>query len=340
MSAVIVALALSLFGVFTINVSIGGLGAGTGGEGLAGSFFNGVLATVLATPCTAPFLGTALGFAFAQPAAAVVGLFLAIGAGMAAPYAVLAARPGWLRLLPRPGAWMGRFEQGMGFLMLGTVVWLLWVLGKQVGADGVVWTCAFLLVVAVAVWIPGQWADLRSSRRRRVLAWAVAGLLVAAGTQLLVLPLLRADRALAAAGLPDKDELPWEPFSQARVEQLLRAGRQPVLLVFTAEWCWTCKVNERTVLADAAVQARMRALDLAVVRADWTSRNPQITSLLAAFGRSGRPPVRALPRRRSRGAVGLARAAHHRHHAEVSRPGRWPGGRRRPALSGAVTTWR
>ncbi len=289
MAAVIFALALSLFELFAIDLGLAGPGPAARREGPLGSFANGVLATVLATPCTAPFLGTALGFAFTQPPATVLGIFLAIGAGMALPYLALALRPAWRRWLPRPGPWLGRFRQGMGFVLLGTVVWLLWVVGKQLGAEGVTRTVGFLLVAAVALWIPGQWVDLRSARRRRRLAWLAAVLLIAGGARFLLHPVLQAEYTLAAAPARRGDPLPWEPFARARVEELLRAAQRPVLLVFTADWCWTCKVNERTVLADERVGARLQELDVALVRADWTRRDPEITALLAAFGRAGVP---------------------------------------------------
>lgn len=287
MSALIFALGLSLFGVFTVQLpGLHRIGAQAQGEGGMGSFLNGILATVLATPCTAPFLGTAMGFAFAQSGPVVLGIFLASGAGMALPYLVLALQPGWTRLLPRPGAWMERFEQGMGFLLMGTVLWLLWVLGKQLGMEAVIWTGAFLLGLGLACWIVGQWIDLSSSTARRWLAWGLAALLVAASYRLFLHPLLQEQHQLSTA--PQTDELAWQEFSAERVETLVRSGR-PVFIDFTAEWCWTCKVNERTVLTSEALHRKFAELDVALVKADWTSRNPQITALLQAFGRSGVP---------------------------------------------------
>ena len=282
MSALVFALALSLFGVYEILLPgtsrLGGIG---GREGLTGSFLNGALATILATPCTAPFLGTALGFAFAQPAAVVVAVFLAIGAGMALPYGVLAIEPAWIRRLPKPGPWLVRFKQLMGFLLLATVLWLLWVLGKQTGVEGVVWTGAFLLGLGLACWVWGQWGSFQHPTRSKRAARVAALGLVVGSYAVFVHPLLTAEQTAAPA-------LDWQPFSAARVEELVASG-QMVFIDFTAEWCWTCKVNEQAVLAQPVVRKRFAALEVALVQADWTNRNPEITQLLRAFGRSGVP---------------------------------------------------
>jgi thiol:disulfide interchange protein/DsbC/DsbD-like thiol-disulfide interchange protein len=281
-------LGLSLFGVVTIRLpgstaSFGGL---ADGESAGSSFFNGVLATVLATPCTAPFLGAALGFAFSQPALTVGAIFFAAGLGMAMPYLVLAWFPGWMRFLPKPGAWMERFKQGMGFLLMATVLWLMWILGKQLGMEAVVWTGAFLLCLALGAWVLGSWVDLRSSGGQRLAAWATALLLAVVGYAIFLRPLLVQTTTDSATTVITDGE--WEAFNVDRVEQHIAAGRT-VFIDFTAEWCWTCKVNERTVLADADVRARFRQLDVVLVKADWTSRNSEITDLLRTFGRSGVP---------------------------------------------------
>ena len=288
MAGLVFALGLSLFGVFTVQLPgmQGNLAGLADRGGLAGSFFNGVLATILATPCTAPFLGTALGFAFAQPGAVVWLVFLAIGGGMSLPYILLALEPRWMQFIPRPGAWMDRFKQVMGFLLMATVLWLLWVLGKQVGMEGVIWTGAFLLSLALGCWLVGSFIDLASGRRRRLIVWGAAGATVAAAYFVLLDPLFRTEAELAAQ--PQGEKIVWLDFSPARVEALLAEGR-PVFIDFTAEWCWTCKVNERVVLADAAVRAKFAAHDFALVKADWTDGDPEITQLLRAFGRSGVP---------------------------------------------------
>jgi len=288
LTGLIFVLALSLFGLLTITLpgtrtNLGGLAES---HGLTGSFFNGVLATILATPCTAPFLGSALGFAFTQPGGVTLAIFVATGMGMALPYLVLAAEPGWMRSIPKPGPWMEHFKQGMGFLLMATVLWLLWVLGKQLGVEAVIWTAAFLLCLALAFWIPGQWTDLRSSSRQRMWAWSAAVVVIAGGYLLFLHPLLQQERQLNS-GLPEQGES-WQSFSIERVEELVLGGNH-VFIDFTAEWCWTCKVNKRTVLDGEAVQARFDELGVQRVRADWTNRNPEITAFLRSFGRSGVP---------------------------------------------------
>ena len=288
MSALVFALALSLFGVYEIllPVSSSNLGGLPEREGLLGSFLNGVLATILATPCTAPFLGTALGFAFAQTAGVVVAIFAAIGVGMALPYVVLALKPDWMELIPKPGPWMVRFKQLMGFLLVATVLWLLWVLGNQVGVEGVIWTSTFLLVLSVACWVWGQWGGIQYSRRSRWIVRLVVLALLAGGYGFLLHPVLVTERKLAVE--PTAGALAWQPFSIMGVEELVASGRM-VFIDFTAEWCWTCKVNERVVLAQDQVRDKFAEHNVALVKADWTNRNPEITRLLQAFGRSGVP---------------------------------------------------
>ena len=286
MAALVFALGLSLFGVFTLNVRVSGE-LSASGEGLLGSFSNGVLATILATPCTAPFLGTALGFAFSQSGPVVVLIFAAIGVGMALPYLLLALKPGWMRWLPAPGPWMEWFKQLMGFLLMGTVVWLLWVLGNQLGLEGVIWTISFLLVLGLACWMIGSWIDLRTNRIKRRFVWGLSLMLVVTAYVVLLQPILQTERAWAMAEGGHRGQV-WQPYTPERLDRLLAEGRI-VFIDFTAEWCWTCKINERAVLEDAEVRARFAELDVAMVKADWTNRNPEITRLLRSFGRSGVP---------------------------------------------------
>jgi thiol:disulfide interchange protein len=289
MAALIFVLGLSLFGVFTVQLpgtqgSFGGLADGESG---LSSFLNGILATILATPCTAPFLGAALGFAFAQEAGAIVTIFAAIGVGMALPYIALALQPGWMRFLPRPGAWMEAFKQFMGFMLMATVLWLLWVLGKQLGMEAVVWTGAFLLVLAVGAWIIGTWIDLRSSTGRRLGAWVLALGLSFAAYLLFVHPVLATMEAWEE-GEVVSDEMDWQAFSSAKLEELIAQNRL-IFVDFTAEWCLTCKVNERMILTQKRVRDKFIELDVALVKADWTRPNKQIKALLNSFGRSGVP---------------------------------------------------
>ena len=287
MAVLVFALGLSLFGVFSVSLPAGG-GFGAPREGLLGSFSNGVLATILATPCTAPFLGTALGFAFSQPGPVVVLIFAAIGAGMALPYLVLALNPHWMRWIPAPGQWMERFKQLMGFLLMGTVVWLLWVLGNQLGLEGVISTITFLVVLGMACWMIGSWINLRTSRVKRRFVWGLSLMLVLTAYVGLLHPMLVKERTWTGTGEREDRDQVWQPYTQERLERLLAEDRT-VFIDFTAEWCWTCKINERAVLERAEVRARFAELDVALLKADWTNRNPQITRLLRSFGRSGVP---------------------------------------------------
>ncbi len=304
MSALVFAFGLSLFGVFEIRLP-GAAVAGVSsviaqqeqdkGKGYASSFAEGVFATILATPCTAPFLGSALGFAFVQPTGIILLIFAAVAFGMALPYLLLTARPAWQRFLPKPGAWMETAKQFMGFLMMATLLWLLYILGKQLGMEGVIWTGAFLLVIGLACWLIGRFATLTASRAAVWTTWVVAAVLVVSGYYLFIGALLDARAAItgtpaatSSTGAAASDEVAWETFSLPLLESRLQKG-SPVFLDFTAEWCLTCKVNERTIIADRRVQEKLRSSGIVTIKADWTNRNPDITRMLAKFGRSGVP---------------------------------------------------
>jgi thiol:disulfide interchange protein DsbD len=300
MSAIVFAFGLSLFGVYEVRVpgaAIAGVGSvvakqAGAGKGYGASFWEGVFATVLATPCTAPFLGSALGFAFSQSWWTILLIFTAVAFGMALPYLLLTMRPAWMKYLPKPGAWMETAKQFMGFLMMATLLWLLFVLGKQLGVEGVIWTCAFLLCLGISCWLVGRFATLTATRTRSLLIWSAAVLLAAGGYWLFLENVLDVRHALAGPPFPaavtGEGGVPWEPFSLSTLEEKLQEGK-PVFLDFTAEWCLTCKVNERTVLADRDVVSKLRTEGLVAMKADWTNRNPEITHLLQKFGRSGVP---------------------------------------------------
>jgi len=296
MSAVVMAFGLSLFGVFEVQlpasatIGLSGLVTKVGEQGNSGlgSFGEGVFATVLATPCTAPILGTALGFAFAQPATIILLMFFTVAAGMAFPYLILTLRPAWMKVLPKPGEWMVTAKQFMGFLMMATLIWLLYVLGKQLGMEAVIWTGAFLLTVGIACWIVGRFATLTASRPRFALAWVMAILVLAGGWALFEQPVLEAKNLVAGTGEMESDGIRWEKFSLVSLDRHLTEGRA-VFIDFTAEWCLTCKVNEKTVLAQDDVIGKFRESGIIAMKADWTSRNPDVTSLLTKFGRSGVP---------------------------------------------------
>lgn len=255
--------------------------AGSSG-GLAGSFFQGVFATLLATPCTAPFLGSALGFAFSQSAAVIFGMFAAVALGMALPYLLLSASPGWLKWVPRPGAWMERLKQFMAFPLFATLVWIFSILGGQRGIDGVVWFCAFLLCLGFACWLLGSFCGpLVLTLRRAVVLALIVCTLVGGGWYFL-------GKKFAQVGLTASDRLEWVPFSEARVQAELAAGRS-VFVDFTADWCITCKFNERTAIDTPAIRALLKEKNITPIKADWTNANPEITRALKSFGSVGVP---------------------------------------------------
>ena len=287
MSAVLLVFALNLFGVFEITLPAAaatGLLGWSSREGYAGSFFQGVFATVLATPCTAPYLGTALGFAFTQSAAIILLMFLAIAVGMSAPYLLLSAQPAWLRFVPRPGPWMVRVKQFMGFLLLATLLFLLWVIGVARGADAAIWVSAFLLALSIGCWMLGSFSTPTASRTQRSLVLVLILLLVLGSGFYFIGQKFTATKT-AATNLTKGD---WIAFSPERLQSELAAGRT-VFVDFTAAWCITCKFNEAAVLESATVKSAFERYGVVKMKADWTNANPVITKTLKQFGRVGVP---------------------------------------------------
>ncbi len=279
-SAVVFVFALNLLGVFEVVLpgrATGGLASMGSRDGLGGSFFQGMFATLLATPCTGPFLGTALGFAFAQSAGVILAMFGAVALGMALPYLLLAARPGWMKFLPRPGAWMERLKQFMAFPLFATLLWLLFVIGQQNEVATVIWIGSFLLCLGLAGWIYGAFCGPGGGGRSRGVAVALTALVAVGGGWW----------SLGNAFAAEEEEF-WQPFTQARVDELLAEGR-PVFIDFTADWCLICKYNERTVLDLPQVRAEFEARGVVPIKADWTSADPEITAALKEFGRVGVP---------------------------------------------------
>ncbi len=284
--ALLVAFAANLFGAFEIGFDATRAAAvGAQATGARRSFFEGLLAVVLATPCTAPFLGTAVGFAFAASAPVIFAVFAAIGLGLAAPYLAVTLVPGAARLLPRPGAWMLHVRRALGFALLATVVWLCWILGRSLGADAMALLLAFLLAVGVASWLFGA---LQAARREGGVRGAAIALVVLCAAALFALPLDAANSDASSAQVAPTDTLAFQRFDPPAVAAELDRGR-PVFVYFTADWCLTCKVNERLVLADARVHAEVERLRVAAFKADWTRPDEQIRAELARFGRAGVP---------------------------------------------------
>jgi thiol:disulfide interchange protein DsbD len=265
-------LGLSLAGQFEFGLSLTSAGGGLAQkQGFAGSFFTGVLATVVATPCMGPLMGAAVGFALAQPAWLTFVVFTALGLGLALPYLALSMQPQWTSILPKPGAWMETLKQLTAVPLFGTAIWLTWVYAHLYAGDGVdrmTWLLAGFLVLAIAGWVLGRWPAKWAS--------GIAAVLLIAGA--IALPLRK----------PAVETLTWQPYTEASFAAA-RATGDPVFIDFTAAWCLSCQVNERAVLRSKDVDELLVKDHVVLLKADWTQYDPVITRELAAVGRSGVP---------------------------------------------------
>jgi thiol:disulfide interchange protein DsbD len=288
LSVIVLVFALNLFGVFEVSLPQSftrSLLSTSERKDLVGSFFQGVFATVLATPCTAPFLGTALGFAFTQSSVIILAIFIAIAAGMSAPYLLLSAQPAWLRFLPRPGPWMVHVKQFMGFLLLATLLFLLYVLGAQRGLEGAIWASCFLLVISVACWMKGAFiVPTATAMKRSVVLVLILLLVLGSGVYFIGNKFQSATIASADSQIHGD----WQPFTPERLQTELEQGRT-VFVDFTAAWCLTCKFNEASVLEAQDVREAFQRHAIVKLKADWTNGDPMITKLLQKFGRPGVP---------------------------------------------------
>ncbi len=273
-------LALNIAGFFEVGMLVpGNLAAFEARNPYLNSFASGVLAVVIAAPCTAPFMGAALGYALAQPAGESLAVFAALGFGMSLPYLLLAWFPGWLKHLPRPGPWMVWLKQLLAIPLAATVIWLGWVLAQQSGVDAFARLLFVLLLVAVAVWCSRQRLMPRALSR----ALALAAIACAGWT---AVPLV--DDATASTSASPVQTGDWQPWSRERLETLVQGG-QPVFVDFTAAWCVSCQANKKLVLEREDVLRAFTERKVVLLRADWTRRDPEITAALSAFGRNGVP---------------------------------------------------
>jgi thiol:disulfide interchange protein/DsbC/DsbD-like thiol-disulfide interchange protein len=283
----LLAVGLNLSGVFEVGGGLAGVGDNlTQGDSYSASFFTGVLATLVATPCSAPFMAPAVGAALTQAPFNALCIFAALGVGISLPFVLLSFAPGMRRVLPKPGAWMDTLKQVFAFPVYATAAWLLWVVAQETSPFGLGAALAGSILIALAAWSFQKSRSTAGGGKVTVIATAVISLLLA-----LVLPVRFADVAAAAPGAttqarPGVDE--WQPYSAAKVAELNAAGR-PLLVNFTASWCLTCLVNERNAFSDAAVQDTFRDKKVTLMKGDWTNRDPAITKALAAFGRAGVP---------------------------------------------------
>jgi thiol:disulfide interchange protein/DsbC/DsbD-like thiol-disulfide interchange protein len=288
LSILLLVFALSLFGVFEIGSSAGKIGGKLEQKnGNFGAILSGVAATVLATPCTAPFMGSALGFAITQPTFITLGVFTSLGLGMAFPYLLLSIFPQWLKFIPKPGNWMNTLKQFMGFLLLATIVWLAWVLSIQAGSDAVIGLLAGLLIAGLAGWIFGRWGSIINKKYSRLTATIISVLLITFSVYLA--NSFVSDTPTKSYILEKTDSLlPWEKFSQNRLDELIANGDR-VFIDFTAAWCLSCQVNEKIALNIPKVVNKFDELNVTPLKADWTSRDQEITKALSRFGRNSVP---------------------------------------------------
>jgi thiol:disulfide interchange protein len=279
---------LNLSGVFEVGGRLAGVGQGLVARGgTTGAFFTGVLAVIVATPCTAPFMAAALGFALSQPAPATFAVLLAMGLGLALPYLALSFTPALQRLLPRPGAWMDRLRQFLAFPMYASAVWMIWVLTQQTGSDGVLYALGGMILIAFAIWLLRlNGGASRGTWVRRGLAAAAVLLAFAATLKLDDAPAT----AASASGGPTSgvNFEGWERFSRARMAEAVAAGK-PVFVDFTAAWCITCLVNERVALETPAAKKAFEQAGVVKLKGDWTNRDDEITAVLKEVGRAGVP---------------------------------------------------
>jgi thiol:disulfide interchange protein DsbD len=300
LTTLVMLVALNLFGVFEVNLSGRALDAAGGlasKHGAAGAFFNGMLATMLATPCTAPFLSIALGFAFAQRAPVILLMFLAVGVGLAAPYVVLSWNPAWLKFLPKPGAWMEKFKIAMGFPMLATAVWLFNLAAGSYGKS-VLWLGVFLVLVAFAAWIFGEF--VQRGRTRKGVALVIVLILLIGGYAFALENQLNWREPITMSDTTDSlkespDGIAWQRWSPEAVAKARSEGR-PVIVDFTADWCLTCQVNKKTSIEIPSVRAKLKERNAVTLLGDYTHFPENISTELNHFNRAGVPLVLVYPK--------------------------------------------
>jgi thiol:disulfide interchange protein DsbD len=287
MAGLLFFLGLSLAGQFEIGLTLTSAGGSLAQkQGYTGSFFTGVLAVVVATPCTAPFMGAAVGYALAQSAAVTFAVFTALALGLAAPYVALTLQPAWTRLLPKPGAWMEVLRQAVAVPIFGTVIWLAWVLAQTYGAAVLAALLVGFLLLAIAGWFLGRWPAKRwATVVAAVILLGVIAISVVAPNELAdASSTSHGDRLIVVAGTPGI----WEPWTAEVVARYQAQGR-PVFVDFTASWCLSCQVNERVALEQSQVQQAFKDANVALLKADWTQHDDAIAQALSGLGRSGVP---------------------------------------------------
>lgn len=289
LTGILFLLGLSLFGVFEMGTSLIALGNQTSSSSsspMASSFMSGVLATLVATPCTGPLLGPALGFAMTLPPLTALSIFTSMGLGMASPYLLFSAFPSLIRFLPKPGNWMIIFKQLMGFLMMGTVVWLMWVFGAQTDSMAVFVLLASLLVIAFGAWIFGKWATPTRRKLTRMIATGLSLVIFFVGGAAAI-GVAKQDRTTTEVTTVQEEGDQWISFSPEKVAALRGEGKA-VFIDFTAKWCLICQAN-KVVLHSSEMSKAFKEKGVVTMTADWTKRDATITDALHQMGRSGVP---------------------------------------------------
>ena len=293
LTALVTLVALNLFGIFEVNLSgnvMGAAGRPASRHGAAGAFFNGVLATTLATPCSAPILGAALGFAFARSAPVIIAILLTVGVGLALPYVVLTWQPAWLKFLPRPGAWMEKFKKAMAFPMAATAVWLFSLASTQYG-DRSWWLAMFLVFVGFAAWVYGEFVQRGTKHRGLGAVAAILLLVVGYGWAI-------------EYGLKGTEAVAWQPWSPEAVAAVRSQGH-PAIVDYTARWCLTCNTAVKPVLESKSVRNKIKEVGAVPLLADYTGFSPEITDELARYQRAGVPLVVVFPKEQSKPPIVL-----------------------------------
>ncbi|MEM6781925.1 MAG: thioredoxin family protein, partial [Pseudomonadota bacterium] len=270
---------LNLMGYFEFGQGMGNVGNKlTQGNGLGSSFFTGILATLVATPCTAPFMAGAIGFALTQPAIVNLAVFAALGLGLALPYLALSFAPALQKVMPKPGAWMNTFKQALAFPMFAGAIWLVWVISKQAGPTGVLQILTGMGVIGFGIWL---WGVTKSKAAK-----AFTLLLFAISAFMLVMPTAQ---MVDSAAVSEEAKEFGEVFTPETLNTLLAESDDPVFVEMTAAWCITCKVNHATSINIPSTKKAFAENNVQYLIGDWTNQDPEITKFLNSFGRNGVP---------------------------------------------------